>query len=85
MAAIAKLKLDNEEFTVLDIDYEMYQEVDSNHRISATVRGGIINLVIESSENEDIHMWAASNDMVKSGEVVFKKAGYHQRHAKAYV
>lgn len=73
MAAIAKLKLDNEEMTVLHIHYQLNQGVDGNNRINTIVKGGIIHLVVESSENEDIHAWAASNDMIKSGEIVFKR------------
>ncbi len=73
MAAIAKLKLDDEELTVLQIKYQLNQGVDSSNRINTIVKGGIIHMVVESSENEDIHTWAASNDMTKSGEVIFKR------------
>lgn len=73
MAAIAKLTLDNEEMTVLHIKYRLKQGVDTNNRINTIVQGGIIHMVVESSENEDIHTWAASNDMTKSGEIVFKR------------
>lgn len=74
MAAIAKLRLDNDaEMTVLQIRYQLNQGVDGNNRINSVVKGGIIHMVVESSDNEDIHTWAASNDMAKSGEVVFKR------------
>lgn len=73
MASIAKLMLDNEEMTVLHIKYKLNQGVDGNNRINTVVRGGTIQMVVESSENEDIHAWAASNDMTKSGEIVFKR------------
>ena len=74
MASIAKLFLDGQEMTVLEFDLEMHQDVDAHARISSIVKGGMIHLVVESSDSDEIHQWAASNNMVKDGEITFQRS-----------
>ena len=75
MATIARLTLDNQQMTVLEHDLSLHQNVDNQARISSVVHGGMIHLVVESSQdNRSIYDWASSNDMVKDGEIVFKRS-----------
>lgn len=75
MATIARLTLDNQEMTVLEQELSLHQNVDHKARVNSDVHGGMIHLVVESShDNKNIYDWAASNNMVKDGEIVIRSS-----------
>ena len=73
MAQIATLLLEDQEMRILKCNYEFNQDVDSQARPMSVVRGGIIQLMVESSENESCHIWSAAYNMKKDGQIIFKR------------
>lgn len=71
MSFQAKLKLDDIEFNILSVEYAITQPVDANNRPSGRVRGGIIELSLESGANYELIQWATNATMVRSGKVEF--------------
>ena len=43
--------MDNQQMTVLEHDLSLHQNVDNQARISSVVHGGMIHLVVESSQD----------------------------------
>ena len=54
MPAIVKLELYDQEMTILQVKYQLNQRVHGN-RVKTVVKGGIIHMVVKSSENEDVY------------------------------
>lgn len=71
MSFQAKLKLDDLEFNVLSVEYAFNQPVDAHNRPNGRVRGGIIDVTLESGANYALIQWAASATMVRSGKIEF--------------
>ena len=74
MATIAKLRLNDQEMTVLKCDSDFHQNVDHHARINSDVMGGVIHLVVEASDNIDIQAWGMSKDMTRDGEITFQRS-----------
>ena len=71
MSFQAKLKIDDLEFNVLSVEYAFNQPVDAHNRPNGRVRGGIIDVTLESGANYALIQWAASATMVRSGKIEF--------------
>lgn len=71
MSFQAKLKLDDIEFNILSVEYAITQPVDAHNRPSGRVRGGIIDLSLESGANYELIQWAVNAAMVRSGKIEF--------------
>ncbi|MGB4843307.1 MAG: type VI secretion system tube protein TssD [Ferruginibacter sp.] len=71
MSFQAKLILDDNEYNVLTVEYAITQPVDSNNRPNGRVRGGIIDLTVESGANFELIQWVAEHSMVRNGKIDF--------------
>ena len=73
MSFKAKLKVDGKEVNVLQISYDLNQEVDPTGRPSSVTRGGRIKLQIESTADSSFFEWMCNNFTHKDGVVTFIK------------
>lgn len=70
MSFQAKLILDDLEFNVLSADYAMSRPIDAHNRPNGRLRGGIIDLTIESGNNHELINWIVNN-MIRNGRLEF--------------
>jgi len=56
---------------VIECDFGFTQDVDSTGKPSGKPRGGIINLLIESTDDSELISWMFSHDERKSGTISF--------------
>ena len=73
MSFKAVLDIDGDQYRVLNCDYEFKQEVDATGRPSSTVRGGIIRVEIESTDDTSNFEWMCDSYMRKDGKIIFNK------------
>jgi hypothetical protein len=72
MSFKAKLIIGENEYNVLNFEYEMSQAVDRNGVPRANVVGNLMILTLEAtSRNSEITEWATDNNMRKNGRVEF--------------
>lgn len=71
MSFLAKLELGSTEFNVLNVEYDITQVMDQNNRPNGVPRGGLIHLVVETGNNNDLIEWMIQKDMMKNGKIVF--------------
>ncbi len=69
----ADLKIDNELYRILHCSYEITQETDAEGKPASVVRGGIINLDIESSGDTKIAETMVDSTKRISGSIIFYK------------
>jgi len=71
MALRAFLKIENDTYSVLDLDYRLSQPIDQKGKPSGTTTGGQINFTILANEDEDaehfFQKWVISIAEVNSG------------------
>ncbi len=73
MSFLAKLTIEDVEMNVLECSFEFIQSIDSNGRPNGRPRGGLISLLIESTNSTDFLSWMISTGDYKDGEIVFYK------------
>lgn len=73
MSFKAKFEVDGKEYRVLKCDYSLQQAVDDTGRPSSTTRGGLINLVVESTDDTSLFEWMCDSYMRKDGKITFNK------------
>ena len=73
MSFLAQLTIDEDTMNVLRCSFSFEQGADVTGRPSQQPRGGQISVLIESTNKTDFLEWMISNDMTKSGEVIFYK------------
>ena len=73
MSFKAIFKVDGNEYRVLSCRYSLHQEIDNTGRPSSTTRGGVVNLVIESTDDTSLFEWMCDSYMRKDGTVTFNK------------
>jgi hypothetical protein len=56
---------------VLECDFGFTQDIDSSGKPNGKPRGGIINLVIESTDESVLISWMLSHDARKNGTISF--------------
>ena len=71
MSFKASLYIEDQELRVLDCEYTIAQSVDHKGKPSARPKGGSINILVESTADNFLFDWAASETQVKSGKVTF--------------
>jgi len=71
MAAIirAVFKCDGQESEVVNVSYSLDQNIDQIGQPAGEVRGGIINVRVNSSKSEKRYGWMVASDVKKSGEI----------------
>ncbi len=73
MAFKAIFKVDGKEYRVLNCNYILTQECDKTGRPSSTVRGGEVELTIESTDDTSIFEWMVDSYMRKDATLTFNK------------
>jgi len=73
MALSAKLSIQgiNETIDVIECDFGFQQEADYSGKPSARPSGGLLNLVIESTQLDSLVNWMISSTEKKDGEISF--------------
>ncbi len=72
MAVLGYFELEGKQMNLISCEYSFNQSIDQNLRPDTVVRGGLINITVEATSDETIHLWMTSNDMQKDGKFVFK-------------
>ncbi len=73
MSFKAKFEVDGNEYRVLKCDYSMHQTTDDTGRPSSTARGGIVTIVVESTDDTTLFEWMCDSYMRKDGKITFNK------------
>jgi len=73
MSFKAKLKISGQEYNVVNVNYGLIQETDATGRPSSVVRGGKIELTVESTGGTELFELMTNNFERKDGSVVFVK------------
>lgn len=73
MSFKAILKVDGEEYRVLSCNYSLHQDVDMTGRPSSVTRGGVVNAVIESTDDTSFFEWMCDSYMKKDATITFNK------------
>lgn len=73
MSFLAKLTIEEEEMNVLECSFEFTQKVDYNGRPTELPRAGLINILLESTNNTNLLAWMVLPHTYKDGEIVFFK------------
>ncbi|MFK6999573.1 type VI secretion system tube protein TssD [Flavobacterium oreochromis] len=73
MAFKTKLSVAGKEYTVLNVNYALFQETDATGRPSTVTRGGKIELTIEGTADTSFFEWMTNSFERKDGSVKFFK------------
>lgn len=73
MAFKAKLKVSGREYNILKCFYGLHQETDATGRPSSITRGGMITVIVESTNDSFLSDWMFSSFELKNGSIVFYK------------
>lgn len=66
-------KVDGNEYRVLSCSFGLHQEIDNTGRPSSVARGGVVNLVIESTDDTSLFEWMCDSYMKKDATISFNK------------
>jgi hypothetical protein len=66
-------KVDGKEYNVLSCNYRMNQDYDVTGRPSSVTRGGVVNLVVESTDSSKLFEWMCDSYMKKDATITFNK------------
>jgi hypothetical protein len=73
MSFKAKFEVDGNEYRVLSCSYSLYQTTDDTGRPSSTARGGMVTIVVESTDDTTLFEWMCDSYMRKDGKITFNK------------
>ena len=73
MSFKAKFEVDGNEYRVLNCSVSLHQTTDDTGRPSSTARGGMVTLVIESTDDTTLFEWMCDSYMRKDGKVTYNK------------
>lgn len=73
MSFKAIFKVDGNEYNVLSCNYSMNQEYDVTGRPASVTRGGVVNIVLESTDDTSLFEWMCDSYMKKDATVTFNK------------
>ena len=73
MSFKAKFKAGDTECNIISCHYKLHQEVDVTGRPSSVTRGGIIELVVESTGSTELFEWMCNSFEKKDGAITFLK------------
>ncbi|HMP94742.1 MAG TPA: type VI secretion system tube protein TssD [Phnomibacter sp.] len=74
MSFIAKMKLGDNLYTVLNADYEVSQPLGHRNMPNDQPHLGLINITVASSGKEELFAWAVSAKTTKNGEIIFYRS-----------
>ena len=73
MSFKAIFKVDDKEYNVLSCSYSLNQDFDITGRPSSVTHGGVVNLVVESTDDTSLFEWMCDSFMKKDATVTFNK------------
>ncbi len=73
MAFKAKFEVDGKTLNVLNCSFSFHQNVDPTGRPSSDVRGGMIHVTVESTEDTSLFEWMTDPHGFKDGKITFYK------------
>lgn len=73
MSFKSKFTVDGNDYVVHHASFSLHQEVDETGRPSSVSRGGLIKVVIESSDDTSLFEWMCDSYMRKDGSITFNK------------
>jgi len=73
MSFKAIFKVDGKDYNVLSCNYSMHQDYDVTGRPSSVARGGVVNLVVESTDSSKLFEWMCDSYMKKDATITFNK------------
>lgn len=79
MSFKAKFTVDGKDFRVLHCSYSLQQDVDKTGRPSSEVRGGTIQLEVESTADTSLAAWMMDAFKDKDGSITFYKRDSEQK------
>ncbi|MBK6444595.1 MAG: phage tail protein [Bacteroidetes bacterium] len=79
MSFKAKFTVDGKDYRVFNCSYSLQQDVDKTGRPSSEVRGGTIQLEVESTEDAGLASWMMDAYKHKGGSITFYKRDSEQK------
>ncbi len=76
MSIETKLYLDDEEYTVLNFNFDLQKGFDANGRPTTKFTGGLFNFTIESTKKMDIMRWSVHPTEMKELKLVISSIRY---------
>jgi hypothetical protein len=73
MSFKAIFKVDGNEYRVLSCSYSFHQDIDNTGRPSSVTRGGVVNIVLESTDDTSLFEWMCDSYMKKDATITFNK------------
>jgi hypothetical protein len=73
MSFKATFKVDGNDYRVLSCNYSMHQDYDVTGRPSSVTRGGVVNVVVESTDSTALFEWMCDSYMKKDATITFNK------------
>ena len=79
MSFKAIFKVDGKAHNVLSCNYSLNQDYDPTGRPSSITRGGVVNIVIESTDDTSLFEWMCDSYMKKDATITFNKRDDNSR------
>ncbi len=73
MSFKAIFKVDGNEYRVLSCSYSLHQDIDNTGRPASVTRGGVVNLVVESTDDTSLFEWMCDSYLKKDATITFNK------------
>jgi hypothetical protein len=73
MSFKAVFEVDGKKYRVLKCSFSLTQAIDNTGRPSSTTRGGVVNIVVESTDDTGLFEWMCDSYMKKDAKVTFNK------------
>ena len=73
MSFKAIFKVDGNEYRVLSCSYSLHQDIDNTGRPSSVTRGGVVNVVVESTDDTSLFEWMCDSYLKKDATITFNK------------
>ncbi len=66
-------EVDGNSYRVLKCNFALNQDIDNTGRPSSVARGGVVNIVIESTDDTSLFEWMCDSYMKKDAKITFNK------------
>ena len=66
-------EVDGNAYRVLKCDFALNQDIDNTGRPSSVARGGVVNILIESTDDTSLFEWRCDSYMKKDAKITFNK------------
>jgi len=73
MSFKAVFNVDGKDYNVLSSSFRMHQDIDATGRPSSIARGGVVKLLVESTDGSGLLQWMCDSYMKKDAKITFNK------------